>query len=146
MDSLYPFLLIIHLSCAIIFVGYLFFDVVIYPNVKRALPPEIYEKVSNAIMKRGRKIMPSCVLLLLITGALMATRWLGWDVGFWESNLQKFLIIKIIFASVIFIAVATSLSCAFVFKCRNPLGDIIHPLALTLSVFIVILAKVMFYF
>ena len=145
LDTLYPFLLIIHLFCAIIFVGYLFFDVVIYPNVKKILGDEINLKVSSAIQKRARKIMPLSILMLLLTGGMMLSRYVGSDIGFFNSRLQSLLMIKVGLASVIFIFVAISLSCAFVFKCRNPLGKIIHPIALFLSIFIVIIAKLMFY-
>lgn len=145
METLYPIILIIHLFCAIIFVGYLFFDVIIYPNVKKMLGDDIEKKVSGAIAKRGRKIMPLCVLLLLITGLLMISRYVGFDIGFFHTNLQKLLMAKAFLAILIFIFVATSLSCAFIFKCRNPLSKIIHPVALILSFFIVIFAKLMFY-
>lgn len=145
LDSLYPLFLVIHLICAIIFVGYLFFDCIIYPNVKKMLGDEINNKVSNAIAKRGRKIMPICVLLLLITGSIMVTRWIGSEIGFFDTHLQQLLLIKIGLACAIFVMVAISLSCAFVFKCKNPLAKIIHPLALFLAFFIVVLAKIMFY-
>lgn len=145
METIYPIILIFHLFCAIIFVGYLFFDVIIYPNVKKTLGAEIDAKVSNAIAKRGRKIMPFCVFMLLITGLFMLFRYIGGDTGIFNTNLQKLLIIKVILASSIFILVAISLSCAFIFKCKNPLGKIIHPVALIFSFFIVIFAKLMFY-
>ncbi|GAA9992161.1 hypothetical protein VN1042_00650 [Helicobacter pylori] len=31
MDAIYPYVLVVHLLCAIIFIGYLFFDGVIFP-------------------------------------------------------------------------------------------------------------------
>ncbi|CCF81104.1 hypothetical protein HBZS_115530 [Helicobacter bizzozeronii CCUG 35545] len=37
MQALYPYLLISHLLCAIIFIGYLFFDVVIFPSIKKII-------------------------------------------------------------------------------------------------------------
>ncbi len=32
MDAIYPYVLVVHLLCAIIFIGYLFFDGVIFPE------------------------------------------------------------------------------------------------------------------
>ncbi len=145
LNTMYPFLLVIHLFCAIIFVGYLFFDVIIYPNVKKMLGDEIDKKVSSAIQKKARKIMPFCVLLLLLTGGMMLSRYIGGDIGYLNSKLQILLLIKTGLASIIFLFVAISLSCAFVFKCKNPVGNIIHPVAFTLAIFIVIIAKLMFY-
>ena len=37
MESIYPFAHIIHLVLAIIFLGYIFFDVLIFPVVKQTL-------------------------------------------------------------------------------------------------------------
>ena len=144
LQDIYPLLLIVHLFCAIVFVGYLFFDVIIYPNVKR-LGKELDNQVSNAIAKRARRIMPICVLLLLITGIMMMVNYIGGDLGYFGSRFQVLLMIKVALASIIFIFVATSLTCAFVLKCKNPLGKIIHPVAFVLSICIIILAKLMFY-
>lgn len=144
MEALYPVFLIIHLFCAIIFVGYLFFDCVIYPNIKK-LGENIDSKVASAISKRAGKIMPICVLLLFITGGAMLSRYVGLESGFFTSNLQKILMLKVLLASIIFIAIIISLSCFYIFKCKNPLGKIIHPLALFLAFFIIIFAKIMFY-
>ncbi|GAA8706822.1 hypothetical protein oki352_05950 [Helicobacter pylori] len=40
MDAIYPYVLVVHLLCAIIFIGYLFFDGVIFPNVKKMFGEE----------------------------------------------------------------------------------------------------------
>ncbi|PAF53658.1 copper resistance protein CopD [Helicobacter sp. 13S00482-2] len=145
MQAIYPFILIIHLFCAIIFLGYLFFDVVIFPNIKRIFGEEVSSKASKAISARGVKIMPLCVLGLLITGGMMLSNYINTNSGWFDTNLQKLLLIKVFLALVIILMVAISLTYAFILKKPSPVRKIIHPVAIVLGFFIVILAKLMFF-
>ena len=144
MQNLYPYAQIIHLFCAIIFVGYLFFDVIILRAASKKMPPELAQKAKQAIGSVAVKIMPICVLLLVLTGGMMMSSLVGSKAGgYFETKLQIFLMIKFCLAMVIVAAVIVNLSCKFIFKRPSPLGNI-HPIALTLAVAIVLLAKVMF--
>ena len=144
MQTLYPYAQIIHLFCAIIFVGYLFFDVIILRAASKKMPPELAQKAKQAIGSVAVKIMPICVLLLVLTGGMMMSNWVGSKAGgYFETNLQIAFMIKFCLAMVIVAAVIVNLSCKFIFKRPSPLGNI-HPIALTLEVAIVLLAKVMF--
>ena len=144
MQNLYPYAQIVHLFCAIIFVGYLFFDVVILKAASKKMPPELAQKAKQAIDSVAVRIMPICVLLLVLTGGMMMSNWVGSKAGgYFETNLQVAFMIKFFLAMVIVAAVIVNLSCKFIFKRPSPLGDI-HPIALTLAVAIVLLAKVMF--
>ena len=133
MQNLYPYAQIIHLFCAIIFVGYLFFDVIILRAASKKIPPELAQKAKQAIGSVAVKIMPICVLLLVLTGGMMISNWID----------NKVFMIKFCLAMVIVAAVIVNLGCKFIFKRPSPLGNI-HPIALTLAVAIVLLAKVMF--
>lgn len=144
MQNLYPYAQIIHLFCAIIFVGYLFFDVIILRAASKKMPPELAQKAKQSIGSVAVRIMPICVLLLVLTGGMMMSSWLGSKAGgYFETNLQIAFMIKFFLAMVIVAAVIVNLSCKFIFKRPSPLGNI-HPIALTLAVAIVLLAKVMF--
>ena len=144
MQNLYPYVQIIHLFCAIIFVGYLFFDVIILRAASKKMPPELAQKAKQAIGSVAVKIMPICVLLLVLTGGMMMSSLVGSKAGgYFETNLQITFMIKFCLAMVIVAAVIINLSCKFIFKRPSPLGNI-HPIALTLAVAIVLLAKVMF--
>ena len=144
MQNLYPYAQIVHLFCAIIFVGYLFFDVVILRAASKKMPPELVQKAKQAISSSAIKIMPICLLLLVLSGGMMMSSWVGSKAGgYFETNLQIAFMIKFFLAMVIVAAVIVNLSCKFIFKRPSPLGDI-HPIALTLAVLIVLLAKVMF--
>ena len=144
MQNFYPYAQIIHLFCAVIFVGYLFFDVIILKAASKKMPPELAQKAKQAIGSVAVRIMPICVLLLVLTGGMMMSSWVGSKAGgYFETNLQIAFMIKFCLAMVIVAAVIVNLSCKFIFKRPSPLGNI-HPIALTLTVAIVLLAKVMF--
>ena len=144
MQAIYPYAQLIHLICAIIFVGFLFFDVIIFSRAKKKLPAEIAQKAQQAITSVAIKIMPLCVLILILTGGMMMSSWVGSKVGgYFESNLQIVFMIKVILALLIFAAVATNLTCKFILKRPSPLGNI-HPFAFAAAAIIVIFAKVMF--
>ncbi|MGX2982038.1 copper resistance protein CopD [Helicobacter sp. 23-1045] len=146
MDALYPYFLVIHTICAIIFLGFIFCDVVLLAPIKKAFGEDFNDKMWSVIMRRGKKIMPLCVLLLLLTGGAMMTRWVGFEMGFFGTNLQILISIKILLAFIIVAMVAISLTYHFFLPHKtNPLGKIIHPAALVLGLLITILAKLAFH-
>lgn len=144
METIYPYLLIVHICCAIIFLGYIFTDVVLLTPLKKLLDKEMAEEIFARISRRGVKIMPLCVLLLLLSGGAMISRYIGGIDGYFDSSLQVLLIIKMCLALCIATMVVVSLSCKFL-GLKNPLAKIIHPVALVLGLVIVILAKMAFY-
>lgn len=144
MDILYPYFLTLHLLCAIIFLGYIFTDVVLLSPIRKLIGDEIADKVFGVISRRGVKIMPICLLLLVLSGGAMISRYVGSLQGFFDTSLQRILMVKVAFALCIVIMVIISLSCKFL-GFKNPLAKIIHPLALVLGAGIVILAKMAFY-
>lgn len=145
MDTLYPYFLIVHLICAVIFLGFIFTDVIILNAIKKYFDKEMCDKIFSVISKRGVKIMPICLLLLVLTGGAMVSRYIGVEQGFFDTPLQKFLMIKIICALLIVLMVITSLTFSYIIKKPNPLAKIIHPVALILGFFILVFAKLAFY-
>ena len=143
---LYGLFLVIHTLCAIIFLGFIFCDVVLLSPVRKVLGDEVADKLWSVVGKRGRKIMPLCVLLLVISGGAMMTRWVSPSLGWFGTSLQTLLSIKILLALGIVAMVVTSLSFHYFLPHRkNPLANAIHPLALILGFFIVVLAKLAFH-
>lgn len=145
MDMLYPYFLTIHLICAIIFLGFIFVDVVLLTPIRKILGDEFTNQMWSVISKRGGKIMPFCLLVLVLSGGAMISRYIGSEIGYWNTTLQQLLVIKAFLALLIFFAVLVSLTFHYLLKKSNPLAKIIHPLALILGLFIVILAKFAFY-
>lgn len=144
MEALYPYALIVHLCCAIIFLGFIFTDVVLFSAVRKKLGDEVANKMFGIITQRGVKIMPLCLILLVITGGMMLSSYINSDVGYFTSNLQKILWLKVLLAGIVLLMVIISLSCKFL-KIHNPLANIIHPVALFLGFGIVLCAKLAFY-
>ncbi|MDE5602364.1 MAG: copper resistance protein CopD [Helicobacter sp.] len=146
MEVFYLYFLIVHLVSAIIFLGFIFTDVVLLTPLRKVLGDEFADKMFQGISKRGSKIMPFCLLLLVLTGGVMISHYIGGNQGYFDTFLQKALWVKVFFASLIVLAVIISLTCHYILKVRNPISKIIHPLALVFGAFIVVLAKIVFYF
>lgn len=134
MEEFYPYTLIIHLLCAILFIGYLFVDVFILNAIKKKNP----HFDTSLFGTMGVKIMPFVVLLLFLSGGALA--------GFHFKSLNLLFAAKIILAFGILSLVIFSLFCHFILKKKNPLGAFIHPFVFVLCIMIVILAKLMNYF
>lgn len=141
--GMYEIAKIIHIYCAIIFVGYLFFDVVVFDLVKKRLG-ESAQKVSNEISKITSNIMPLTVFVLILTGGMMMTRWVNSQIGYFQTTLQQLFMLKVILAFVIFIAICINQFFKRVLKTKGPLGNI-HYFALLASFIIILIAKIMFF-
>ena len=142
----YPILLIIHLACAIIFLGYIFCDVVLLNLVRKKLGDEWADKTWSVVMPRGRKIMPVALLLLIITGFGMITTHISFkDATFFASLPNTLLTIKMGLGLLIFVLAFASIA---VWKFRKKevfYAKYLHHLVLVLGVIIIILAKLAFY-
>lgn len=75
----------------------------------------------------------------------MLSQYINFEVGFFNTQLQQFLVIKTILAFIIGGMIVISLTYFYLLKKPNPLKKIIHPVALVLGVFIILLAKLAFY-
>lgn len=143
MDALYPYFLCLHLICAIIFLGFIFADVFLLKPTQKALGIE-GAKFMQKMMQRGIKIMPICVLLLVLSGGAMISRYISVE-SFWDSTLQKLLMIKVILALLIVCLVLNALCFKLILKRENPLAAHTHKIVLVLGLFIVIFAKLAFF-
>lgn len=68
----YPYLLLIHLLAAIAFIGTLFFELTIWPAVRRQIPATAQAGVDQALSVRSRKVLHGVVLLLYGAGLGLA--------------------------------------------------------------------------
>lgn len=143
MQLMYPYFLTIHLICAIIFLGFIFTDVFLLTALKKSLGEKADELLSP-VMKRGVKIMPICVLLLVISGGAMMSSYLNSELGFFNTNLQKLLMIKIILALIIVLFIINALVFKLMLKRANPIKST-HSIVLVLSFITVVLAKMAFF-
>ena len=144
MESLYPYFLIVHLMCAIIFLGYIFCDVILLSPVRKKLGDEIADKVSSVISTRS-KFMPLCFLLLLLSGGAMLSQYINFEAGFFRTQTQQFLVIKTILALVIGAMIVISLTFFYILKKPSKFRKNIHHIVLGIGILIVLLAKLAFY-
>lgn len=147
MENVYPILLIIHIFCAIIFLGYIFCDVVLLGLVRKNFGDEWANKTWSVVSPRATKIMPACLLALIITGFGMITRYVKFSQGFeafFGSNLQALLTIKMILALITFSLAFASLFSFFVLKKKVFYAKYLHKIALVFGAIIVLLAKLAF--
>ena len=68
----YPFLLVLHLLCAIAFGGTVFFEVLILEGVRRHVPARVMTLVEGGVGKRARQVIPWVLLVLYGSGLSMA--------------------------------------------------------------------------
>lgn len=140
----YTIALIIHVMCAIIFLGFVFTDVVVLTAVKKTMGAQIHEKVMNAIIKRGIKIFPPVVLLLIATGGFMFTKYINSQAGVFNTSLQQLLMVKVFLVVLIILGVIYSLYTKFTNTKPVAFMEHFHTLVLIAGFFIVVIAKYMF--
>ena len=140
----YTLVQIIHLFCAIIFIGFVFADLFVLPAMKKVLNEDEYQKVTAAISRRARMIFPLSLLTLLLSGGYMIAKYINSELGVFNSNLQLLLILKVFLAVLIASGVVYSLVNKIFKKTPHPIMKHFHKFVLFSGIIIIILAKVMF--
>lgn len=140
----YSVVLIVHLLCAIAFVGFIFADVFVFPALQNKYGESKSIEIKQTIYKRGVKIYPVAVLLLIGSGGYMFSKYINSTAGYFTTGLQQLLWLKFILVLLIVFGVIYALSCKIRGKEEPSFMKSFHKFALILSLFIVILAKVMF--
>ncbi len=141
----YTIVLITHLSSAIIFLGFVFADVMVLGVLKKEFGKEHFQDIKQTIGSRARKIFPLSVLTLLLTGGFMMSKYINSELGMFNTHLQLLLLVKILFASLIISGVGYSLIQRILKKQPHPhFVKHFHKYVLVLGLGIVILAKSMF--
>jgi hypothetical protein len=68
MAAWYPWIVLLHLSCAIVFVGAVAFEVLVLESLQRHFDAVVMRRIEQAVMARVRRFMPAVVLLLFASG------------------------------------------------------------------------------
>lgn len=145
METIYPYVHIIHLLLAIAFLGYVFTDVIVLSALKNQFPKETQEKINRLLGGRSFKIFPLSLLVLVLTGGMMMSRYINSSAGIFETGLQKVLVFKIALVSIIVAGVLYNLFTKFTGRTKIKfMQNDFHKLVLFLGVLIVISAKMMF--
>lgn len=71
MATWYPWIEMLHLACAIVFVGAVAFEVLVIESLHKHFDPVTMQRVEHAVVARVRRFMPVIVVLLYICGAIV---------------------------------------------------------------------------
>jgi hypothetical protein len=144
MAAWYPWIVLVHLSCAIVFVGAVTFEVLVVESLHRHFDSAVMQRIEQAVMARVRRFMPFVVLLLFASGAMLFD--LRCDgihcVG---SRFGNFLLLKVLLAFGVLGIFINAM-----WASRHGRMDVCrfrhtHRVVLGLMIGIVFLAKTMFY-
>lgn len=141
----YPALLTLHLFAAIMFVGTVFFEVIMLEGVRHHVPKEIMRTMEGAIGKRARAIMPW--VLVALFGAGFGLSWFhrGALATPFDSGFGLLLTVKILLALSVFGHFVTAMALHRLGRLRSRASQRIHVSVFVHVVLIVLLAKLMFY-
>jgi hypothetical protein len=145
MEAVYPFAHVIHLLLAILFLGYVFTDVLVISSLKKKFKGETLQDINKTLGGKSFKIFPLSLLVIVLTGGMMMSRYLNSEAGFFNTPLQQILVFKITLALIIVSGVLYNLFCKFTKRKKHPFMDNhFHKLVFVLGFFIVLSAKFMF--
>ena len=144
MADWYPWIVLLHLACAIVFVGAVAFEVIVIESLHRQFEIVIMQRIEQAVMARVRSYMPVVVILLFLSGfMLFDIRCGGFScVG---SRFGNWLLLKVVLAFGVlgvFVNAMWAMRHGKMDVCRFKYT---HRVVLALMVGIVFLAKTMFY-
>ena len=108
----YPFLLILHLFAAFVFVGTVTFEVLFLEPVQKRLPVEVRKALGGQLGPRVRAVVPWAVLVLYLAGLGMAWQYRAALASPSGSPLGLLLSIKIALASSVLAHVVTAATLA----------------------------------
>jgi len=94
----YAVLLTLHLFAAFIFVGVVFFEVLILEGARKHASHAAFREVEQAIGRRARRLMPWVLLVLYSAGAGMAWRYRDLLAQPFSSSFSTLLTLKILLA------------------------------------------------
>lgn len=143
MGAWYPFVVLVHVSCAIVFVGAVAFEVLVLEGLHREFEPAVMQRMEGAIVARARKFMPVVVALLFLSGfVLFDDRCSGFACV--ATTAGKLLLVKVALAFGVLAVFAQTIWAGMhgkmdVCRFRNT-----HRIVLAMMVGIVVIAKLMF--
>ena len=145
MAAWYPLILLLHLSCAIVFVGAVCFEVLVLESFHQKFDHALMERFEAALMARVRRFMPVVVGLLFLSGLALfdircngiscITPQFGWGWLLLTKAALAFAVLGVFIGAIRAGLNGTMDPCRF----RHT-----HRIVLGLMIAIVILAKLMF--
>ncbi|WBG62662.1 CopD family copper resistance protein [Pseudomonas citronellolis] len=143
---IYPILLTLHLFAALMFVGTVFFEVLILESVRKHVPAAVMRQVEQGIGKRARRLMPWVLLVLFGAGLGMVwTRYLPLLANPLASSFGTLLSLKILLALSVLGHFFSAMFLLHSGRMNSTYFRRIHLSVFSHMVGIVLLAKGMFY-
>jgi hypothetical protein len=141
----YGVLLLLHLFAAIMFVGTVFFEVLILEGIRKPLGREIMRTVELNIARRARRLMPFVMVVLFGAGIAMAWGYRDALADPFGSTFATLLWIKIALALSVLGHFITAMTLSGTGRLKSRHFQIIHLSVFCHVVAIVFIAKAMFY-
>ncbi|UUC48401.1 hypothetical protein NOX82_21185 [Pseudomonas citronellolis] len=143
---IYPILLTLHLFAALMFIGTVFFEVLILESVRKHVPAAVMRQVEQGIGKRARRLMPWVLLVLFSAGLGMVwTRYLPLLADPLASSFGTLLSLKILLALSVLGHFFSAMFLLHSGRMNSTYFRRIHLSVFSHMVGIVLLAKGMFY-
>jgi hypothetical protein len=138
-------LITLHLFAAIMFVGTVFFEVLILEGIRKPVGRDVMRTVETAIGRRARRLMPFVILVLYGAGISMAWQYSDMLAHPFGSSFATLLWIKILLAVSVLGHFITAVTLGARGKLKSRHFKLIHLSVFCHVVLIVFLAKAMFY-
>ena len=139
-------LVTLHLFAAIMFVGTVFFEVLILESIRKPVGRETMRTLELAIGRRARRLMPFVMLVLYGAGIGMAWQYRDALLDPFSSSFALLLWAKIVLALSVLAHFVTAITLSGTGKLKSRHFQIIHLSVFCHVILIVLLAKAMFYF
>lgn len=138
-------LITLHLFAAIMFVGTVFFEVLILEGIRKPVGRDMMRSVETAIGQRARRLMPFVMLVLYGAGISMVWQYREVLAHPFDSSFATLLWIKILLAASVLAHFITAVTLSARGKLKSQHFKLVHLSVFCHVVLIVFLAKAMFY-
>lgn len=141
----YPWIVLVHLACAIVFVGAAAFEVFVLEGLHKRFDVVVMQQIEGAVMARVRRYMPYVVLVLFVSGGMLLDLRCNGIQCIGTTRFGWFLLLKValalgvlgVFVNAVWVGARGRMNaCRFRYT---------HRIVLALMAAIVFLAKTMFY-
>lgn len=140
----YPWIVLLHLSCAIVFVGAVTFEVLVVESLHRHFDVVVMQRLEQAVMARVRRFMPAVVVLLFLSGfALFDIRCNGFSCV--NTHFGHWLLLKVLLAFTVLGVFVSAIWAGMRGRMDACRFRHTHRIVLGLMIGIVFVAKMMFY-
>ena len=140
----YTLVQIVHLLCACLFIGVVFFELVILEGIRKGLPEATMTAVETSLIGRVKYIMPWVVGTLFLTGIVLGIRQFTGVKNPFDSSLHILLMLKIALALSVLVHFVTALRSGINGCMESTRFKYTHLSVAIHMLLIVLLAKLMF--